>query len=120
MIALARVAGQAGGFYISHIRDEADKSFEAMREVVTIGERAHLPVQNTHIKLGTVGVWRKAAEALAIFDAAAQARPRRDRRRLSVQRVVVDDHRADSEQALRRSGRRRARAWTTSAAPRTC
>jgi N-acyl-D-amino-acid deacylase len=70
VIALARVAGQAGGFYISHIRDEADKAFEAMREVVTIGERAHLPVQNTHIKLGTVGVWRKASEALAIFDAA--------------------------------------------------
>jgi N-acyl-D-amino-acid deacylase len=70
VIALARVAGRAGGFYISHIRDEADKSFEAMREVVTIGERAHLPVQNTHIKLGTVGVWRRAAEALAIFDAA--------------------------------------------------
>jgi N-acyl-D-amino-acid deacylase len=70
VIALARVAGKAGGFYISHIRDEADKSFEAMREVVTIGERAHLPVQNTHIKLGTVGVWRRSKEALAIFDAA--------------------------------------------------
>jgi N-acyl-D-amino-acid deacylase len=70
VIALARVAGRAGGFYISHIRDEADKSFEAMREVVAIGERAGLPVQNTHIKLGTVGVWRRAADALAILDAA--------------------------------------------------
>jgi hypothetical protein len=38
----------AGGFDISDIRDEADQSFEAMREVVTIGERAQLPVQNTH------------------------------------------------------------------------
>ena len=53
-----------GGFYISHMRDEADKAFEAMREVITIAEQAKLPVQNTHIKLGTAGVWGKAAEAL--------------------------------------------------------
>lgn len=70
VVALARVAGRFGGFYISHIRDEADKAFDAMREVITIGEQAKLPVQNTHIKLGTVGVWHKAAEALKLFDAA--------------------------------------------------
>jgi N-acyl-D-amino-acid deacylase len=70
VIALATVAGKAGGFYISHIRDEADKSFEAMREVLAIGERAGLPVQNTHIKLGTVGVWRRAADVIKMFEAA--------------------------------------------------
>jgi len=73
VVALARIAGREGGFYISHTRDEADKSFDAMREVITIGERAKLPVQNTHIKLGTVGVWHKADEALRLFD---QARAR--------------------------------------------
>jgi putative CocE/NonD family hydrolase len=73
VVALARVAGREGGFYISHTRDEADKSFDAMREVVAIGERAKLPVQNTHIKLGTVGVWHQAPEALRLFD---QARAR--------------------------------------------
>ena len=41
-----------------------------MREVVTIGEEAKIAVQNTHIKLGTVGVWHRAAEALKVFDAA--------------------------------------------------
>ena len=59
-----------GGFYISHIRDEADKAFDAMREVITIGEQAKLPVQNTHVKLGTAGVWHKSAEALTLFDEA--------------------------------------------------
>lgn len=68
VVALARVAGKYGGFYISHIRDEADKAFEAMREVVTIGQRGHLPVQNTHIKLGTLGVWGKAAEVINLYD----------------------------------------------------
>ena len=30
---------------MSHIRDEADKSFEALREVIEIGEKAHIPAQ---------------------------------------------------------------------------
>jgi len=41
-----------------------------MREVITIAEQARLPVQNTHIKLGTAGVWHRAAAALRLFDAA--------------------------------------------------
>lgn len=70
VVAMAMAAGRHGGFYISHVRDEADKAFEAMAEVVTIAEEAKLPVQNTHLKLGTVGVWGRADEALALFDAA--------------------------------------------------
>ena len=70
VIALARVAARHRGFYISHIRDEADKTIEAVTEAIAIGERARLPVQITHIKLGTVGVWGKAAEVTAIIEAA--------------------------------------------------
>jgi N-acyl-D-aspartate/D-glutamate deacylase/CubicO group peptidase (beta-lactamase class C family) len=70
VVALARVAGKHGGFYISHIRDEADQTLDAVREAITIGERAKLPVQITHIKLGTVGVWGKAQEVVAMIDAA--------------------------------------------------
>jgi N-acyl-D-amino-acid deacylase len=70
IISLARVAAKHGGFYISHIRDEADKTIEAVREAIAVGERAKLPVQITHIKLGTVGVWGKAHEVVSIIDAA--------------------------------------------------
>lgn len=70
VIAMARVAAKHGGFYISHIRDEADKSMEAIREAIAIGEKARIPVQITHIKLGTVGVWGKAAEVVTMIDAA--------------------------------------------------
>jgi N-acyl-D-amino-acid deacylase len=73
VVEMARVAGRYGGFYISHIRDEADRSFEAQRELLEIGRRGHLPVQNTHIKLGTVGVWNRAAETAALYDAARHA-----------------------------------------------
>jgi N-acyl-D-aspartate/D-glutamate deacylase/CubicO group peptidase (beta-lactamase class C family) len=70
VVSLARVAARHSGFYISHIRDEADRSIEAVREAIAVGERAKLPVQITHIKLGTVGVWGKASEVVAIIDAA--------------------------------------------------
>ena len=70
VVAMARVAAKHGGFYISHIRDEADKSMEAIREAIAIGEKAKIPVQITHIKLGTVGVWGKAAEVVSMIEAA--------------------------------------------------
>ena len=72
VVSLARVAARYGGFYISHIRDEADRTLEAVREAVAVGERAKLPVQITHIKLGTIGVWGKAAEVVAIIEQARQ------------------------------------------------
>jgi len=43
LVALARIAARHGGFYISHIRDEADRTLEAVREAIKIGEQARLP-----------------------------------------------------------------------------
>lgn len=70
VVEMARAAGAKGGFYISHIRDEADLSMDAIKEAIAIGERGKLPVQITHIKLGTVGVWGKAQEVVALVEAA--------------------------------------------------
>ena len=70
VVDLARAAARHRGFYISHIRDEADRTLEAVTEAIAIGERAKLPVQITHIKLGTVGVWGKAREVVALVEAA--------------------------------------------------
>ena len=70
LVELAKVVGRYGGVYMSHIRDEADKTFDALKEAIAIGESAHVAVQISHIKLGTVGVWRKAADAIALIEAA--------------------------------------------------
>ena len=61
MVELARVAGAAGGFYQSHIRDEANAVYDSFDEVLRIGREARLPVQITHIKLGSTPVWHTAA-----------------------------------------------------------
>jgi len=70
LIALARVASASGGIYISHIRDEADKTFAALEEAIRIGSEAHLPVQISHIKLGSVAVWGRANDAVELIDKA--------------------------------------------------
>ena len=73
LVAMAKVAAQHGGFYMTHIRDEADKSFEALNEEITIGEQAHIPLEHSHIKLGTVAVWGKAPQYIKVIE---QARSR--------------------------------------------
>ena len=70
VVALAKVAATFGGIYISHIRDEADKTFEALSELILIGREAHLPAQVSHIKLGSVAVWGRAREAVALIQKA--------------------------------------------------
>jgi N-acyl-D-aspartate/D-glutamate deacylase len=70
VIALASVAGRYHGIYISHIRDEADKTLEALAEAIRIGREGHLPVQISHIKLGSVKVWGRANQAVALIEKA--------------------------------------------------
>ena len=70
VIALATVAGRFGGIYISHIRDEADKTFEALAEAIRIGKEGQLPAQISHIKLGSVAVWGRARAAVALINRA--------------------------------------------------
>jgi N-acyl-D-amino-acid deacylase len=70
LVELCKAAARHGGFYMTHVRDEADKSFEAFAEAIAISERAGLPLQISHIKLATVGVWGKAPQAVALFERA--------------------------------------------------
>jgi N-acyl-D-amino-acid deacylase len=68
VVAMATAAARHGGFYMTHIRDEADRSFPALEESIAIGQRAHIPVEHSHIKLGTVGVWGKAADYIRMIE----------------------------------------------------
>ena len=73
IIELARVAGSFGGIYISHMRDEADKSFESFGELIRISREAKLPAQVSHIKLGTVGVWGQSRKAVRLIENARKS-----------------------------------------------
>jgi N-acyl-D-amino-acid deacylase len=70
LVALAKVAAEHGGIYMTHIRDEADRSFQALDEEIIIAQRAHIPVEHSHIKLGTVGVQGNASAYINIINEA--------------------------------------------------
>ncbi|HWZ85471.1 MAG TPA: D-aminoacylase [Thermoanaerobaculia bacterium] len=70
LVELSKAAARFGGFYMTHSRDEADKSFEAMAEAIEISDRGGLPLDISHIKLATVGVWGRAKEAVALIERA--------------------------------------------------
>jgi N-acyl-D-amino-acid deacylase len=62
LVELSKVAAAHHGFYISHVRDEGNDVFKSFDEILEIGRRAHIPVEITHIKLGTTPVWHQAAK----------------------------------------------------------
>lgn len=68
LIALARAASRYKGIYMSHIRDEEEGLLDALREAISIGREAKLPVQISHIKAGNRNVWGKSKEAIALIE----------------------------------------------------
>ena len=72
VVELSKVAAAAGGFYISHVRDESNHTFESFDEVLRIGREAHIPVEITHIKLGSTRLWHQAAMRMPGYFATAQ------------------------------------------------
>jgi N-acyl-D-amino-acid deacylase len=72
LIALGHTLHRHGAAYASHIRDEANRVFEAVQEAIAIGEACGIHVQIAHLKLSGTDNWGGAAQLLAAIDAARQ------------------------------------------------
>ncbi|HVR93661.1 MAG TPA: D-aminoacylase [Casimicrobiaceae bacterium] len=72
---LARVAGDAGGVYTTHIRDESDKVIDSLDEAFATGRRGGLPVVVSHHKCAGPRNWGRSVETLAHIDAARTQQP---------------------------------------------
>jgi N-acyl-D-amino-acid deacylase len=70
LVALARVAAQYGGIYISHVRGESFRVKEAIAEAIDIGRQAKLPVVVYHLKIGAKSNWGHMDEIRAEIEAA--------------------------------------------------
>jgi N-acyl-D-aspartate/D-glutamate deacylase len=68
--ALARVLARHGAAYASHIRDEANHVFEAVREAIDVAEATGVHVQIAHLKLSGIDNWGGATRLLAEIEAA--------------------------------------------------
>lgn len=70
LIELARVAGEHGGIYASHVRDEADGMLDAVAEALRIGEEGGVPVQISHHKAMLERNWGRVEQSLALIEEA--------------------------------------------------
>ena len=66
IVALARVAGQYGGVYATHMRNEGEKVADAIRESISIGEQAGLPVEISHFKISNKKLWGQSPMTLGL------------------------------------------------------
>jgi N-acyl-D-aspartate/D-glutamate deacylase len=70
VIELTKLVAEFGGIYISHMRDEAAKILDAIREVIRISEETGVPVNVTHIKATGRDNWGLMKEAVALINGA--------------------------------------------------
>ena len=74
LIELAKVAGQCGGFYSTHMRDESEKLVEGVREAIRIGEEGGVKVEIYHLKAAFAPGWGKLMPQVVAEIDAARAR----------------------------------------------
>ena len=73
VLALAKVAGAAGGRYASHIRSEDRWFWDALDELIAIGRQNRMPVHVSHVKLGMHDLWGQASKLIGVLDSARDA-----------------------------------------------
>jgi N-acyl-D-amino-acid deacylase len=73
LIELAKVAGQYGGIYASHMRSEGQSETAAIEEALRIGREAHLPVEIFHLKVIGKPRWGSMPKIVGMIQAARDA-----------------------------------------------
>jgi dihydroorotase/N-acyl-D-amino-acid deacylase len=73
LIELAKVAGQYGGIYASHMRSEGQSEAAAIEEALRIGREAHLPVEIFHLKVIGKPRWGSMPKIVGMIQAARDA-----------------------------------------------
>jgi len=70
LIALAKVAAEYGGSYISHIRSEGNNLFGAADELISIARQAGIPAEIYHLKAAGESNWTKLDDLIKKIEAA--------------------------------------------------
>ncbi|MBK9171016.1 MAG: D-aminoacylase [Bryobacterales bacterium] len=70
LVALARAAGEYGGIYSTHMRNESSALLEAIAESIEIGEKAGVPVHIYHLKAAGQDNWPLMPKAIEAIRAA--------------------------------------------------
>jgi N-acyl-D-amino-acid deacylase len=69
LVALAKVAAEYGGMYISHIRNESAQLLEALEELISISRQSGAPAEVWHFKASGPTNWPKLDRAIERIEA---------------------------------------------------
>ena len=70
LIALAKIAAEYDGVYISHVRSEGEKLIEAVQELLTIARAAGIRAEIYHLKTAGRENWPKLDQVISMVDEA--------------------------------------------------
>jgi N-acyl-D-aspartate/D-glutamate deacylase len=70
LIELSKVVAKHGGIYSTHNRNEGTGVFDAVKEAITIGEKAGVPVDVIHLKIADQKYWGRMNEVVAKIEEA--------------------------------------------------
>ncbi|MBL1407429.1 N-acyl-D-amino-acid deacylase family protein [Sphingobacterium faecale] len=68
IIELSKVAAKYGGIYDTHMRSESGNIINSVREVISIGQTAALPVHISHIKVSGMDNWGRSTEVIDLIN----------------------------------------------------
>jgi N-acyl-D-amino-acid deacylase len=70
LVALCKVVGKHGGLFSTHHRNEGTGVIDSVKEVISVGERAGVPVDIIHLKIADQKLWGRMNEVVALIEAA--------------------------------------------------
>ncbi len=73
LIELSKVASSYRGMYITHMRSESDKIYQALNETFKIAKEANIPTEIYHLKINQSWNWNKIDTVIAKIDSAQKA-----------------------------------------------
>src|SRR6185295_11943360 len=74
-LAMLAIAGEAGGVYTTHIREEMDQVIASLDEAFATARRGGVPLVISHHKCAGPANWGRTVQTLAHIDAARTKQP---------------------------------------------
>ncbi len=70
LVVLCQVVKRHGGLFSSHIRNEGVQVFDAVKEAISVGRRAQVPVDIIHLKIADQSLWGRMGDVVRLIDQA--------------------------------------------------
>lgn len=70
LVELCKVVKKHGGLFSSHIRNEGLGVFDSVKEVISVAERAGVPLDVIHLKIADEKYWGRMKDVVALIDEA--------------------------------------------------